>query len=211
MNPGRGPHEDCVPRIPDKVASLLTSDIRALVFDCDGTLADTMPLHYRSWAETLGDYGCSLSEQRFYELGGMPSKQIVETLNREFAVTIPPESAAARKREIFAAMLHDVRPVEPVVEVVRACAGRLPMAVATSGVRASCTRILRHLEIFDFFKDIVTVDDVKNGKPAPDLFLEAAARLGVPPNNCLAFEDADLGIEAARAAGMRVMDVRLLL
>ncbi|MGB9690580.1 MAG: HAD family hydrolase [Candidatus Sumerlaeaceae bacterium] len=188
----------------------IPSHIRGLVFDCDGTIADTMPLHYKAWLHVLGSDAAKFPEALFYELAGMPTLDIIHLLNERHGCRLDPETTRKRKSEHFLRMLPEVKPIEPVVRLIREHAGKLPMAVATSGTRSSCCKTLEALGLLDVFRAIVTADDVERGKPAPDLFLTAAKRLGVDPSVCLAFEDADLGIEAARAAGMEVVDIRPL-
>ena len=182
--------------------------IQGLVFDCDGTIADTMPAHYRAWVEALGEYGVEFPEALFYEMGGIPTPRIVEILNERHGHTMPVMETAHYKEQLFEKLIPEVLPIEPVVDVIRAYDGKLPMAVATGGMRHICHKTLSTLGLLDRFQAIVTADDVANGKPAPDIFLEAAKRLGVDPTHCMAFEDANLGIQAATAAGMMVVDVR---
>ncbi|MEA2736543.1 MAG: hypothetical protein QOE14_2994 [Humisphaera sp.] len=184
--------------------------IRGLVFDCDGTIADTMPAHYRAWVQALGEHGVEFPEALFYEMGGIPTPRIVEILNERHGHTMPVMETALYKESLFERFIPEVMPVEPVVDVIRKYDGRLPMAVATGGMRHICHKTLETLGLLDRFKAIVAAEDVQNGKPAPDIFLEAARRLGVEPTLCLAFEDANLGIQAATAAGMAVIDVRKL-
>ncbi len=105
-------------------------------------------------------------------------------------------------------LIPHVTPIQPVVELIHHYAGKMPMAVATGGTRAICSKTLSSMNLLQYFQHLVTADDVQHGKPAPDIFLEAARRLGVPPEQCCAFEDADLGLRSARAAGMPVIDVR---
>ena len=167
-------------------------EIRGLVFDCDGTIADTMPLHYRAWCAALGEHGHEFSEALFYEMAGISTVRIMQLLNERHGWNVP---------------VH-VAPIEPVVRVIREYAGKLPMAVATGGTRAICTKTLTSLKLIQHFQTIVTADDVAHGKPAPDMFLEAARRLGVAPESCYAFEDGELGLEAARAARMIAIDIR---
>ena len=184
--------------------------IRGLVFDCDGTIADTMPAHYRAWVQALGEHGVEFPEAMFYEMGGMPTAKIIEILNERHGHAMPVMETALYKETLFEKLIPEVMPIEPVVEVIRAYHGSLPMAVATGGFRHVCHRTLDTLKLRDKFQAIVCAEDVKNGKPAPDIFLEAARRLGVAPELCMAFEDANLGIESAQAAGMTVVDVRKL-
>jgi beta-phosphoglucomutase family hydrolase len=185
-------------------------DVKGLVFDCDGTIADTMPLHYESWLKTLGEHGVEFPEALFYEMAGIPTARIVEILNERHGHRMPVQETADYKEELYVQLIDRVRPIEPVVRIIERFAGRLPMAVATGGTRAICTKTLAALDLLRHFdaRAIVTADDVRHGKPAPDIFVEAARRIGVPPAQCVAFEDADLGVQSATGAGMRVVDVR---
>ena len=180
----------------------------ALLFDCDGTLADTMPAHYRAWLRVTKAAGIDFDEDRFYALGGRPTRDIVATLAREARVDIDIDAVAKVKESSFLEQLDDIRAVDPVVEVVRRSRGRVPMAVVTGGHRHVCLRILARVGIADAFSTVVASEDTARHKPDPDPFLEAARRLGVPPARCVVWEDSDLGIEAARRAGMEWIDVR---
>lgn len=185
-------------------------DAAALIFDCDGTLADSMPAHYRAWCKTLDRYGIGFPHERFTALAGVPTRRIVEILGDEQGVDVDAARVARERDEAFYALAHQVRPIEPVLDVVRAHRGRLPMAVATGGVRRQALTVLRALDVLDWFDIIVSAEDVAHPKPAPDTFLRAAERLDVPPTRCVAYEDGEVGLTAARAAGMTVVDVRLL-
>ncbi|HEX3725185.1 MAG TPA: beta-phosphoglucomutase family hydrolase [Pirellulales bacterium] len=187
---------------------LSMSEIDGIIFDCDGTLADTMPAHYEAWAAVLERYELAMSEDRFYELGGWPTLRVAELLARESGRTIDLQRLADEKESLFHESLHEVRPIEPVVRVVREFQGRLPLAVATGAVRSVCERILDHIGLAAVFETIVSSEDVEHHKPSPDIFLEAARRLGVAPARCRVYEDSDPGIEAARRAGMEYIDVR---
>jgi beta-phosphoglucomutase family hydrolase len=182
--------------------------IRGLVFDCDGTIADTMPLHYEAWAHALKEHGEDFPEAMFYEMGGIPTQKIIEILNERHGYRLPVREAAERKESLYLEMIPRVKPIEPVVRLVEKYAGKLPMAVATGGTRALSSTTLSALGLLHYFTALVTADDVEHGKPAPDIFLEAARRLGVAAEECCAFEDAELGLQAARAAGMMVVDIR---
>jgi HAD superfamily hydrolase (TIGR01509 family) len=181
-----------------------------LIFDCDGTLADTMPAHFEAWTAVLTRYGLAFSEERFYQLGGVPSHRIAALLAEEQGVPIDPEQVAREKEAAFLAHLPAVRPVPAVVAVARSHRGRVPMAVASGGFRPVITQILEQLGIRDWFQALVTAEDTVRHKPDPDVFLEAAKRLGVPAAACAVYEDTDLGLEAARRAGMLAIDVRPL-
>ena len=189
---------------------LIDPAVRGLVFDCDGTIADTMPLHYESWLKALGEHGVEFPEALFYEMAGIPTARIVEILNDRHGHQMPVQETADYKEDLYVRLIDRVRPIDPVVRIIERYTGRLPMAVATGGTRAICTKTLAALDLLRHFDPaaIVTADDVPNGKPAPDIFIEAARRIAVPPGECVAFEDADLGVQSASAAGMRVVDVR---
>lgn len=184
--------------------------MEALIFDCDGTLADTMPAHYQAWLEVLRPHGIPFPEPRFYALGGTPTREIARLLLTEAGLDLDLGALARAKEEAFLDRIAAVVPIEKVVAVARAGRGRAPMAVASGGHRRIVERTLRHLGILDWFGVVVTAEDTPRHKPEPDVFLEAARRLGVAPEVCTVYEDTDLGIEAARRARMRWVDVRVL-
>lgn len=182
---------------------------RALIFDCDGTLADTMPQHWRAWQEVTARHGLHFPEDRFYTLGGVPTRDIVRMIATEQGRSdIDPLAFAKEKEEAYFRYFEHIGPVEEVVAIAREHRGKLPMAVASGGSRTAITKVLTHLHIVDWFGAIVTNEDVVNQKPAPDIFLEAARRLGVEPQFCRGYEDTDLGMAAIRAAGMDAVDIR---
>src|SRR4051812_8241480 len=183
---------------------LIDETIKGLVFDCDGTIADTMPLHYEAWVQALREHEVDFPEAMFYEMAGIPTDKIIEILNERHGYGLNVAEAAERKDALYMELIPRVKPIEPVVRLVEKYAGRLPMAVATGGTRVLSSRTLSALGLLKHFSVLVTADDVERGKPAPDIFLEAARRLGLPTENCCAFEDAELGLQSARAAGMMV-------
>jgi HAD superfamily hydrolase (TIGR01509 family) len=184
--------------------------VDALIFDCDGTLADTMPAHYQAWRDILRPHGVPFPEARFYSMGGMPTEKILALLFAEVG-KVPDVGALTRQKEAaFLAQSSQIRPVEKVVAVARRARGKMPMAVASGGRRHMVELTLRQIGILDWFAVLVTAEDTVRHKPEPDVFLEAARRLGVPPASCTVYEDTDLGIEAARRAGMKWVDVRRL-
>jgi beta-phosphoglucomutase family hydrolase len=184
------------------------SELHAIIFDCDGTLADTMPSHYEAWIEVLARYELEMSEDRFYALGGWPTRKVAELLAHEAGRTVDIDQLADEKESLFEKYVHLVQPIGPVLSVVETHRGKLPMAVATGAVLPVCRRILQQIGLHESFDTIVSADDVERHKPAPDVFLEAARRLGVAPERCRVYEDTDPGIEAARRAGMEPVDVR---
>ncbi|MHB8519922.1 MAG: HAD family hydrolase [Limisphaerales bacterium] len=184
--------------------------IRGIIFDCDGTLADTMPLHWRAWQAVIRKYGLHFSEARFYALGGVPSRDILKGLSQEQGVPIDHVAVAREKEATYLPLIAQVEPINAVVGVARECFGKIPLAVASGGSRKVIEQVLDHLGIRQLFAAIVTSEDVVRQKPAPDIFLEAARRISVPPQFCRAYEDTDLGLQAIRAAGMEAVDVRQL-
>lgn len=182
--------------------------IQALIFDCDGTLADTMPLHTLAWEETMRAVGAELPENLIYDLAGASNTIIAGVLNETLGLDLDPEKISLEKDERFLQHLSEVKPITPVVAIAQKYKKRLPMAVATGGTPLQVSSILNTLGLSDFFDAVVTAHDVTHPKPAPDIFLECARRLNVAPENCHVFEDGDFGVEAARRAGMRVSDIR---
>jgi len=180
-------------------------DFDGYIFDCDGTLADTMPLHYEAWRTALAEYACEFPEALFYELGGMPTEQIVELLNERHSHQMPVVETAQYKESLYVQLIPKILPIQPVVDFALQFHGKKPIAVASGGHRAIVIKTLTALGIADKFDAIVGAEDYVNGKPAPDPFLEAARRIGVAPERCLAFEDTQLGIQSATAAGMKTV------
>jgi beta-phosphoglucomutase family hydrolase len=189
----------------------LPEHIKGLVFDCDGTLADTMPMHWRAWQAIAVKYKLHFPEDRFYSLGGVPSRDILQMLAREQGLTLDHIEAAHEKENVYLPLMAEVEPIHAVVEIAKANFGKIPMAVASGGTQPIIVGVLEHLKIRHLFDAVVTSEMVQNQKPAPDIFLEAARRIGVDPKFCRAYEDTDLGMQAIRSAGMDAVDVRELL
>mmetsp|Transcript_8713 Transcript_8713/g.35665 ORF Transcript_8713/g.35665 Transcript_8713/m.35665 type:complete len:221 (-) Transcript_8713:45-707(-) len=187
-------------------------DPAALVFDCDGTLVDTMGGFYVADKQTCEEFDMTMSKKQFYDLAGVPIRRIFEMLAEQQGKTPDLDAMAARCKELAdEIMSQGPELIHPVVAIARdAKAKGLPIAVASSGVKPTVTGHLRGHGILDLFDAVVTCEDVKHGKPAPDLYLLAAEKLGVDPKRCTAYEDAELGMQSAKAAGMTVVDVRLL-
>ena len=175
----------------------------AYLFDCDGTIVDSMPLHYKAWKQILGEWNCEFSEERFYACGGMPIVEIISTLNKEYGLSMPVETLAARKESLYFELLPELKPVPEVVEHIFDQHGKIPFAVVSGSTRDSVVASLTALRLLDRFDALVCAGEYRNSKPHPEAFLLAAEKLGVPPNACLVFEDTDMGIEAATAAGMK--------
>lgn len=186
----------------------LEPHIQALIFDCDGTLADTMPLHYRAWQQTMEAVNGHFPEKLFYDLGGASNERIVNTLNQTFGYQFDVPTLARDKDERYLKLVPQAKPIAAVVEIAHQYKGHLPMAVATGGTPTLVKTTLQAIGLSDFFDAVVTSHDVAHAKPAPDIFLECARRINVTPELCHVFEDADLGIEGAKRAGMSVSDIR---
>lgn len=183
--------------------------IEAVIFDCDGTLVNSMPAHFEAWCEALSYYGAAnvFQEDVFHAMGGRPTKDIVVDLNSDYGLKLDPEAVAMKKREAYLQRLDRIELIDEVAEHARNLRGKLPMAIATGGGRMAIEKTLQAVGVSDLFDEVVTADDVANGKPAPDIFLYAAKLLGVAPEKCLVLEDAPAGITAAQLAGMKVVTV----
>jgi len=186
----------------------LPSHIKGLVFDCDGTLADTMPLHWRAWQMIALRHELHFPQDRFYALGGVPSRDILKMLAKEQNRPIDHIAVAHEKENAYLPLMSEVEPIHAVVDIARANYGRIPMAVASGGTQPIIVQVLEHLKIRHMFDAVVTSEMVQKQKPAPDIFLEAARRIGVAPQFCRGYEDTDLGMQAIRDAGMDAVDVR---
>ena len=181
-----------------------------LIFDMDGTLADTMPTHFAAWSCCMAAVGIEFSEDRFYALGGVPAKIIIDLLASEQGKIVDSSALAEAKEELFLELLRDVRPVVPVKLIAELHRGHMPLAVATGSLNWVAEKILKALGIREWFAVVVGADDIEHPKPAPDTYLKAADLMGVAPERCHAFEDTELGLQAARNAGMDVININIL-
>lgn len=189
--------------------SFPTTGFDAVVFDCDGTLVDSMPAHFEAWCDALSVHGAGgiFKEDVFFAMGGRPTLDIVVELNDEYDLKLNPEAVALAKRESFLKRINSVTLIEEVAAFAESLRGKVPMAIATGGSRMVIEKTLKIVGISDWFDEVVTADDVTEGKPSPEIFLKAARLLGVDPTRCLAVEDAPAGILAAQLAGMQVIAI----
>ncbi|PKQ60577.1 MULTISPECIES: HAD family hydrolase [Labilibaculum] len=180
---------------------------KAFIFDLDGTLADTMPLHYEAWVKTAKIMNLEFSVDFLKSCAGMPSSKIIDLLNEKNNRTIDPQKFSDMKEEFFAKEMHKIKEITAVTDLVYKYHGKIPMAVGTGGKRNIASETMQLLGLDKYISILVSADDVENHKPEPDTFLKCAELMGISPENCQVFEDASLGFRAAEAAGMRVTDV----
>ncbi len=175
---------------------------QALIFDLDGTLADTMPVHFIAYKHILADYGIDFTPELFATLAGIPAVGTIAKLNEIFGTRMDAEKVGHYKEAEYEKIMHKMKPIEPVMEVVRKYHGKLPMAVGTGGYKRLAWKSLKILGLDHFFDILVAAEDVERPKPYPDTFLRCAELMGVEPKYCQVFEDGEPGMQAARSAGM---------
>ena len=179
----------------------------AYLFDCDGTIVDSMPLHYIAWKKALAEWNCTFDEQLFYAWGGTPTAEIISLLNKRQGLSMPIEVVATRKEDLYLERLSQLKAIPEVVEHIEAQFGRIPFAVVSGNTRESVSASLLSVKLLNKFDVLVCAGDYMRGKPDPESYLLAAAKLGVAPESCLVFEDSDMGIHAADAAGMASLKI----
>ncbi len=180
---------------------------KGLIFDCDGTLADTVPLHIEAWQKAFEVAKLPCHHEFLMDQMGIPSRNIVRNFNREFGWDLDPEAFTQVKEQRFQELIPKIKPIAPVMDIIEKYKGKLPMSVASGGRAANVMPTLKAIGLEGFFPIILTSDDPVKGKPSPDLFLEAARRMAVEPEFCQVFEDGKAGIKAAKEAGMMITDV----
>ena len=184
--------------------------VKGLIFDLDGTLADTMPYHFEGWKKASEKYGAHIDSKFLRKHTGSPgwiiAEEIIRNCGLDGSVTI--EQIMNDKMTEFFKLQHLIKPIKPVTDIVKKYYGKLPMAVGTGGHREAVERTLEITDLRKYFEIIVTANDVNSFKPNPETFLKCAELMLVDPQFIEVFEDADFGIEAAQKAGMIVTDVR---
>jgi beta-phosphoglucomutase family hydrolase len=181
---------------------------KALIFDLDGTLSDSLPVHLATWNFVGEKYGFDFDPQIIHEMTGRPTIEFAQRVVEQYKLDADPHELVRIKQQAFWKMAHLLQPIDEVFEIVRSSFGKLPMSVGTGAGRKSAMIQLETLDILQYFDFVVSADDVTRHKPEPETFLECARLMGVEPQFCQVFEDGDLGIEAAQKAGMMVTDVR---
>jgi len=185
----------------------LDEPFRALIFDCDGTLVDTARAHLAAYNAVLSKANAEMPWHWYSTRLGVPAHELLAEFSAERRIALAIEEAVAGHATAYQASFDQMREITAVAEVARAYHGKVPMAVASNGIRVNVLGSLRGAGLLDLFDTVVAVDEVAQGKPAPDLYLEAARRLNVAPEDCIVFEDTAEGLEAAHRAGMRTRDV----
>ncbi len=180
---------------------------KGLIFDLDGTLADTMPIHYIAWKNAAASYGIDFTPELLQQLAGIPLYPTVEKLNQIFGTQIDPKEMGDIKETEFENNMHLTPEIKVVTDLVRKYHGIIPMAVGTGGMRRLAFKTLEIIGLQDYFEIVVASEDVRNYKPHPETFLKCAELMGVNPVDCEVFEDGILGMKAAETAGMMVVDV----
>lgn len=189
---------------------MMYDQYQGLIFDMDGTLLDTEPVHAHAWRTALAKHNINLTDDILITINGSPTTFIGAKLVEHFNMDIEPQQLVKEKIAIVEEILLSNSTTLPLVDIVKAYYGKKPMALGTGSNRYFVSKLLEHFGLTHYFDAIVTSDDVKHHKPAPDTFLKCAELIGIKPEHCVVFEDANFGVQAALAANMAVVDVREL-
>ncbi len=181
---------------------------KALIFDLDGTLVDSMPMHLEALKEVCSTQGFDFSEKEFYELAGVPTDRIFEIMNERHGTEFDPQKASALKEASYRKRIPLVKPIAPILKIAMEFHGKLPMSIGTGSIGDHSWEAVKALGLDQYFDILVSRNDVSNGKPHPETFLKCAEAMGVEPQFCQVFEDGDPGLQAARSAGMMATDIR---
>lgn len=185
----------------------INPNVKGLIFDLDGTLADTMPIHFIAWKNAFAHYGIDFTPELFSKLAGIPLYPTVEKINQMFGTNINPKEVGDLKEEEFENNLHRAPEIKVVTDLVRKYYGKIPMSIGTGGSRRLSLKTLGNIGLDRYFDILVSSEDVSHFKPHPETFLKCAEKMGVAPADCVVFEDSILGLQAAHTAGMMSVDV----
>jgi len=181
---------------------IINPKAQALIFDLDGTIADTMPVHFMAYKNVLREYNIKFTAQLFTSLAGIPAIQTIQKLNEIFGTEMDPVKTGQLKEDEYEKMMHKMKPITPVTELIKMYHGKYPMSIGTGGYRRLAWKTLEILGLKDYFEILVASEDVKHPKPHPETFLKCASLMGIKPEFCHVFEDGELGVQAASSAGM---------
>lgn len=181
---------------------------KALIFDLDGTLVDSMPLHLEAWQEICATKGVAFTSEEFYSLAGVPADRIFKIINEKYGTDFDPQADSLAKEAIYMRKIKKLKLIEPVFEVAKQYHGKLPMSIGTGSPGEHSWKAVRILGLDQYFDILVSKNDVKEGKPNPETFLKCAEAMNIDPQYCQVFEDGDPGLEAAKTAGMIPTDIR---
>lgn len=181
---------------------------KALIFDLDGTLVDSMPLHLEAWQEICATKGVVFTSEEFYSLAGVPADRIFKIINEKYGKDFDPQSDSLAKEAIYMRKIEHLKLIEPVFEIAKQYHGKMPMSIGTGSPGQHSWEAVRILGLDQYFDILVSKNDVKEGKPNPETFLKCAEAMNIDPQYCQVFEDGDPGLEAAKTAGMMSIDIR---
>lgn len=193
----------------NKIFDAINASVRGLIFDLDGTLIDSMSLHYESYNYALQEYGIEYDKELFFARAGIPTDVTFRYIADQFNITeLDPNKATLIKRGYYLKNLHKISIIEPVFEIVKYYHGKLPMGIGTGGYPDAVHAALKKTGLMEYFDPIITIADVERPKPYPDTFIKCALGIGVDPKDAIVFEDGPSGIKAAIDGGFQYIDVR---
>jgi len=187
----------------------IKSEVKALIFDLDGTLSNSLPIHLFTWEKICQEYNCHFNEKIMIDLTGKPTIMFARrVIDENHLIGVTAEELVKKKQQSFWDNAGLLEPHSEIVSLVYENYGKRPMAVGTGACRKSAEIQLEVLHLTKYFDAVVSADDVTFHKPDPETFLKCAKLIGVKPSDCQVFEDGVLGMEGARKAGMFLTDVR---
>jgi len=185
----------------------IPTNAKGLIFDLDGTIANTMPNHFKAWRHAVTPYGIDFDKELFLSLTGMPKAATIAKLNELFGTDMDPIAVGVTKDSYFNTLINLTEKIEVVTNVIEQYHTKLPMAIGTGSTFKGAKQTLKIIRMQQYFNIVITSDDVVHGKPHPETFLKCAEKMKVSPDKCVVFEDGELGIQAAKTAGMMVIDI----